>query len=123
MIVSILALTIALESPNQSWTAPLATVAVVCFVSSFGIGFGPIPWLLPAELFAMDKIGQGAAISASSNWCANFLVGQTFPSISTGLGGVCFLPNALILCAFSVFAYFKLPETRGKSMKQILSEL
>merc|ERR1712232_732833 len=113
MIVAICALTVALESRSQEWTASLATLAVVCFVASFGMGFGPTPWLLPAELFAMDKVAQGAAASASSNWLANFLVGQSFPYISSRLGGFCFMPNALILVAFCMFASVSLPETRG----------
>merc|ERR1719310_2339333 len=85
MIIGIVALTIALAGPKQDFTAGLATASVVTFVASFGIGFGPIPWLLPAELFAMDKIAKGAAIAATSNWLANFVVGQTFPFISGAL--------------------------------------
>ena len=56
MSVSIAALTIAMTHPGQPWTAPFAVLAVVAFVCSFGVGMGPVPWLLPAELFPSDKV-------------------------------------------------------------------
>ena len=63
---SILLLTLALTHPGQPWTSPVAVVAVVAFVMSFGIGMGPVPWLLPAELFAMDKCAKGSGVAAAS---------------------------------------------------------
>ena len=68
--------------PGQVWTSPLAVVAVVSFVMAFGIGMGPVPWLLPAELFAMDKCAKGSGIAAGANWLANFIVVQAFPALS-----------------------------------------
>ena len=58
---------------------------VVGFVMSFGVGLGPVPWLLPAELFAPDRCALGASVSAGSNWMANFVVGQAFMPLSNAL--------------------------------------
>merc|ERR1712048_684558 len=79
MGVSIIGLTGALTNPGQPWTSPLAILAVVSFVMSFGIGMGPVPWLLPAELFRIEMSAQGTSVAASSNWLANFMVVQAFP--------------------------------------------
>ena len=75
MSFSIVALTFALTHPGQPWTAPFAVVAIVGFVMSFGVGMGPIPWLLPAELFPPDKVAAGSSFNAICNWLANFAVG------------------------------------------------
>ena len=100
-----------------------ASVTVVGFVMSFGIGMGPIPWLLPAELFPVDKCAMGSSLAAQCNWLANFVVGQVFLPVSAALGGFCFLPFALILVGFIAFAHRRVPETRGKTLEQIISDL
>ena len=123
MCAAIGLLTLALTNPGHAWTSPMAVLAVVGFVMAFGIGMGPVPWLLPAELFAMDKCAKGSGIAASSNWLANFVVVQTFPTLSNSLGGFCFLPFALVLLFFIWFAHAYVPETRGKKLEQILSEI
>jgi len=123
MFLSILALTTALANPGQVWTQLLAVVSVVSYVTSFGFGMGPVPWLLPAELFAMEHCGRGTAVAASSNWLANFIVGQVFLPMSSILGQFCFLPFAAILLAFLVFAFKVMPETRGKTLEQILDQM
>eukprot|EP00322_Chrysochromulina_rotalis_P001079 CAMPEP_0115846448 /NCGR_PEP_ID=MMETSP0287-20121206/9867_1 /TAXON_ID=412157 /ORGANISM="Chrysochromulina rotalis, Strain UIO044" /LENGTH=562 /DNA_ID=CAMNT_0003300241 /DNA_START=33 /DNA_END=1721 /DNA_ORIENTATION=- len=123
MSVAIVMLTIALTNPGQPWTAPFAVFAVVSFVMSFGVGMGPVPWLLPAELFPPDKTAAGSSFNAICNWLANFAVGLVFLPLSAALGGTVFMPFLLVLLPFAVFLVVKVPETRGKTVQQILSEL
>ena len=86
-------------------------------------GAGPVPWLLPAELFSPDKCAKGSGLAAASNWLANFVVVQAFPSLSNSLKGLCFLPFAAVLTLFVWFANGRVPETRGKALEQILEEI
>ncbi|EOD37552.1 hypothetical protein EMIHUDRAFT_454885 [Emiliania huxleyi CCMP1516] len=123
MALSTVALTSSLSCPGHGWTAPLAIASVVGFVMSFGVGLGPVPWLLPAELFAPDRCALGASVSAGSNWMANFVVGQAFMPLSNALKSACFLPFAVVVCGFAVFVTRTVPETKGKSLDQILFEL
>jgi len=123
MIISVAALTLALNSPGQSWTSLLAIISVVSFVMSFGIGMGPIPWLMPAEIFPINMCAQGTSLAASCNWLANFFVVQAFPAISNDLQGFCFVPFAAVLVAFIIFICLYVPETRGKSIDEIMAEL
>ena len=85
-------------------------------------GMGPVPWLLPAELFPADKVAVGSAFAAMCNWLANFVCGLIFLPLASALGGLCFLPFLLILVPFAIFVA-TIPETRGKSVQQILVEL
>jgi len=122
MSASIVALTVALCNPGQSWTALLAIVSCVSFVCSFGAGMGPVPWLLPAELFPADKVATGSAFAAMCNWLANFVCGLIFLPLASTLGGWCFVPFLAVLLPFALFVA-SIPETRGKSVQQILVEL
>jgi len=123
MLVAIVGLTAALTNPGQPWTSPLAILSVVSFVMSFGIGMGPVPWLLPAELFRMDMCAQGTSVAASSNWLANFMVVQAFPMIQSRLQGFAFVPFAAVLVTFIAFVATSVPETRGKTLSEITREL
>jgi len=123
MCIAILMLTVALTNPGQAWTAPFAVLAVVSFVGSFGVGMGPVPWLYPAELFPPDKVAAGSSFSAICNWLANFAVGLVFLPLASTFGGLCFLPFLLVLLPFAAFLVTKVPETRGKTVHQILAEL
>ena len=119
---TIVSLTVALSCPGQPWTAPLAILSVVGFVGAFGIGMGPVPWLLPAELFPADRVATGSALAAMCNWLANFVCGLLFLPLAAALGGLCFVPFFAVLVPFACFVA-SIPETRGKSVQQILDEL
>ena len=78
---------------------------------------------LQAELFPAEQVASGSAFAAACNWLANFVCGLLFLPLSSALGGLCFLPFAAILVPFAVFVCQHVPETRGKSVQQILAEL
>ena len=71
----------------------------------------------------MDKCAKGSGIAAGANWLANFIVVQAFPALSNSLHGLCFLPFAVVLVLFLWFATLQVPETRGKTLDQIMAEI
>ena len=68
-------------------------------------------------------MAAGSAFAATCNWLANFAVGLAFLPLASALGGLCFLPFLLVLLPFAAFVAWRIPETRGKTVQQILSEL
>lgn len=50
---------------NIGW---LPILALVVFIASFSIGFGPAPWILVGELFAPDVKGLAASLNGTFNW-------------------------------------------------------
>lgn len=102
----------------------LVCVAVVLFVMTFGLGLGPVTWLLPAELFPMRKRAAATGLATAVNWLANFAMGQVFlPCLATPLGSYAFVPFSLVLAGGLVFVHRCVPETRGKTLEQIEREL
>ena len=114
-VVAIAVLTFALVAE----IVPLVITGIVLFVTSFGLGLGPVVWLLPAELFPMSKRAPATAAVTSVNWLANFLVGQSFPLIAAKLGAFSFVPFAAVLVIAWLFAYYNVPETRGRTLEDI----
>lgn len=82
----------------------LVCVAMIMFVMAFGLGLGPVAWLLPAELFPMPQRAAATSVTTLINWLANFTVGQLFLLMAGCLGPFSFLPFAAVLCFGWLFA-------------------
>ena len=60
------------------------------------------------------------SVSVVALWLGNFLLAQTFPVMYEKLGlANCFWVYAGICLAGFLFIYFKLPETKGRSLEEI----
>jgi Na+/melibiose symporter-like transporter len=93
----------------------LSAVAVVCFVASFGLGLGPVPFILASELVGAEAVGATQSWALAANWIATFLVAQFFPMVNSWLGGgkVYFIFAGLAVFFFA-FVGLWVPETKGK---------
>mmetsp|Transcript_33939 Transcript_33939/g.89276 ORF Transcript_33939/g.89276 Transcript_33939/m.89276 type:complete len:377 (-) Transcript_33939:102-1232(-) len=116
-------LTFALDLHDPTWTAPLAIVAVIGFVSAFGIGLGPVACLLPAEIFPAAYRSTGSGLAMSAMWLANFVSAQLFLPQAQALQTQAFAPHLGVLVLGGLFAYAAVPETRGKSLETIEREM
>lgn len=98
---------------------PFALLALMCFVTSFAIGLGPIPWLIVAELFDAKYVATAMSLACIVNWSCNFLVGLSFPFCNRYLGAYSFLPFFVILFISTIWIYYYLPETHGRSVEEV----
>ncbi|KAJ8977240.1 hypothetical protein NQ317_003815 [Molorchus minor] len=98
--------------------------SLVLYMVSFSIGYGPVPWMLISELFSPDIKGVASGLAILANWIFAFVVTFSFPIMRAALGGhVTFYIFALIMGCATLFVYFIVPETRGKSLIEIQEEL
>ena len=97
----------------------LVTIFTFGFIICFSIGPGPITWLITPELFEQYSSSMALAISAMVNHSFNLLVSLTFPSIEAVLKEYTFLVYAVLTLIFFIFQVYYLPETKGKTSKQI----
>lgn len=102
------------------WAISLCVVAVCSAVSFFSIGLGPITWVYSSEIFPSRLRAQGSSLAISVNRLVSGLVSMTFLSISREItfGGT-FFGLAGIMVVATVFFYYFLPETKGKSLEEI----
>ncbi|GAB4852585.1 hypothetical protein Ancab_016799 [Ancistrocladus abbreviatus] len=105
---------------KQTWAIVLSIIAVCADVSFFSIGLGPITWVYSSEIFPLRLRAQGTSLAIGVNRLVSGVVAMTFLSITEKItfGGVFFM-LAGIMAVGTVFFYFLLPETKGKSLEEI----
>jgi sugar porter (SP) family MFS transporter len=101
----------------------LAWIAVIClmgYVASFAISLGPIFWLLIAEIYPLKIRGLAEGTAATFNWASNLVVSLTFLTLIEKLGASStFFLYALASVLSWLFAYYFVPETKGRTLEQI----
>lgn len=106
---------------NLGW---LPIVSLSIFIVMFSIGFGPIPWVMIGELFAPDVKGVAASLAGATNWILSFVITKTFVNIRDTIGiGETFWLFAGMSALGTIFVFFFVPETKGKSLTEIQTML
>ncbi|CAH0751830.1 unnamed protein product [Diatraea saccharalis] len=104
---------------NNTTMSIFAVIFTFLYVAFFGVGPSSIPWMILSELFGQGARSAAVSVGALVNWFANFVVGLTFIPMSEGLGNYVFLPYTALLILFFIFTYFKLPETKNKTIEEV----
>jgi hypothetical protein len=94
------------------------------FQGSFAIGLGPVFWLLIAEIYPLKVRGSAMGLATIANWAADFVVTLSFLTLLNAISGLgTFLLFAFLTLAALVYFQIKVPETKGRSLQDIESEL
>uniref|UniRef100_A0A5G2Q8G8 Solute carrier family 2, facilitated glucose transporter member 2 n=1 Tax=Sus scrofa TaxID=9823 RepID=A0A5G2Q8G8_PIG len=109
-------------SDKLPWMSYVSMTAIFLFVSFFEIGPGPIPWFMVAEFFSQGPRPAALAMAAFSNWTCNFIIALCFQYIADFCGPYVFFLFAGVVLVFTLFTFFKVPETKGKSFEEIAAE-
>lgn len=89
------------------------------YVLFFAASYGPLAWVLPAEVFPSSKRAKGVGAGTAMIWLANFIIGVVVPEMLISLGWGTFLFFGLFCVAAAVFSFLFVPETSGKSLEQV----
>ncbi|KAF6714432.1 Solute carrier family 2, facilitated glucose transporter member 2 [Oryzias melastigma] len=120
MCICAVAMTVGLKYQfDLPWMSYVSMAAIFLFVSFFEIGPGPIPWFIVAEIFSQGPRPAAIALAGCCNWTSNFIIGLTFPYIQALMGCYVFILFAALLLCFTLFIYFRVPETKGKTFEEI----
>lgn len=97
----------------------VAVVALNLFLAFFAATWGPVVWVLIAEMFPNGVRAAALAVCASVQWLANFAVTLAFPSLAH-------VSISLAYGLFTVFAvlsfwfvWVKVKETKGVGLEQM----
>uniref|UniRef100_A0A0A9YBT6 Facilitated trehalose transporter Tret1 n=2 Tax=Lygus hesperus TaxID=30085 RepID=A0A0A9YBT6_LYGHE len=102
----------------------LPVVALVSYILLFGIGFGPIPWMMSAEVLPEDVKGVCSGLAVSLNWTLAFVLTLSFQSLTNAIGNAGTYWSLAAINIFSfLFITFVVIETKGKSLQDIQDEL
>lgn len=100
----------------QAW---VGVAFIIAFMVFFGIGWGPVPWSMPAEVHSSSYRAKGVALATCSNWLNNFIIGLVTPPLvqNTGYGAFIFFGVFSVLSG--LWTWFIAPETKGKTLEQM----
>jgi sugar porter (SP) family MFS transporter len=121
MAISLGVLGLAFALPR--FAASLGWIAVgslTLYVGAYAVGLGPVFWLVLSEIYPLRIRGRAMSVGTVVNWGGNGVVALTFLTLTDGLGkaGTFWLFAAVSVGAW-LFAYFMVPETKGKTLEQI----
>ncbi|KAL1615489.1 hypothetical protein SLS54_009021 [Diplodia seriata] len=74
---------------------------------------------LPAEVFPNASRSKGVALSTATVWLCNFIVGVSTPPMLEDLGFGTYVFFGAWCYIAAVWAYFLVPETKGKTLEQM----
>lgn len=85
----------------------------------YGFTWGPMPWLLPAEIFPLRGRSKGMALATTSNWIFNFVIGMVSPDAFAGIHGYFYLVIAGFCLSSAALVYFYYVETANHTLEEI----
>ncbi len=119
---------VAISSAAASIPPIVSVVSIMVYSASFMMSWGPICWVLIAEIFPNTIRSTAVAIAVAFQWIFNFIVSSTFlPMYNMRLGemgenfGHMFVYSlyGVICVAAALFVWKLVPETKGKTLEEM----
>ena len=99
----------------------LLTLSAIGF---YALSLAPVTWVLISEIFPNRVRGAAVSVAVSALWIASFLLAFTFPMLNRALGSSgAFWAYAGVCLLGLLFVFWRVPETKGKTLEQIEQEL
>lgn len=107
--------------------AIVSVVSIMVYSASFMFSWGPICWVLIAEIFPNTIRGAAVAIAVAFQWIFNFIVSSTFvPMYNMRLLGMdnfghifAYALYGVICVLAAIFVWKMVPETKGKTLEDM----
>jgi len=103
----------------------LTLVFMLTYTASFALSWGPVCWVLLAEMFP-NSIRGAMSIAVAAQWIANWVVSLTFPMMNDNVWltdkfnhGFSYWIYGIMAVLSALFVWKLVPETKGKSLEDI----
>ena len=105
---------------NSTALFAIAVASFVLFTNTFSATWGPVLWVILAEIFPLAIRGSAMAIATLFNWLAAFLVSLTFPTLVTLAGtGAVYIAYATAGAVIFPIVWWVVPETKERSLESL----
>lgn len=99
-------------------------VSLGMYISTFSLGFGPIPGVMMGELFSPDVKGLALGIVCVIASLLEFVVVKMYQNLLDWFNyGITFWIFAGFCILGTAFVWFLVPETKNKTLQEIQNEL
>ena len=103
-----------------------ALFAMMLYVASFAMSWGPVTWVLLSEIFPNKIRGKALAIAVAAQWISNYLVSLTFPMMNDNSylteqfnHGFAYWVYGVMSILATLFILKYVPETKGKTLEEM----
>jgi len=110
------------------YTQQVGIFALICmltYTASFALSWGPVCWVLLAEMFP-NSIRGAMSIAVAAQWIANWIVSLTFPMMNDNVWltsvfnhGFSYWIYGLMAVLSALFMWKFVPETKGKTLEEM----
>ena len=98
----------------------LCMISIMLYSVSFMFSWGPICWVLIAEVFPNTIRGAAVAIAVAFQWIFNWIVSTSFVPLVNSLGYWFTYGMYGVICILAaVFVWRMVPETKGKTLEDM----
>ncbi|MCD7710257.1 MAG: D-xylose transporter XylE [Porphyromonadaceae bacterium] len=106
----------------------VSVISIMIYSASFMFSWGPICWVLIAEIFPNTIRGAAVAIAVAFQWIFNFIVSSTFvPMYNMRVGDMgdkfghmfAYALYGIICVIAAIFVWKLVPETKGKTLEDM----
>ena len=95
-------------------------ISLMLYSASFMFSWGPICWVLIAEVFPNTIRGGAVAIAVAFQWIFNWIVSTSFVPMANSLGYWFVYGMYGVICVIAaVFVWRLVPETKGKTLEDM----
>ncbi len=101
----------------------LPLISVIVYIIGYGMGFGPVPWVLLGELLGPEIKNFAFGIACVVSLCCESLVAFTFHGLIRSLGAATTFWIYSTPCVLATVFVFLLPETKNKTLQEIQEKL
>lgn len=94
-------------------------IFIIIYTASFMMSWGPICWVLIAEIFPNKIRGKAVAIAVAAQWTANYFISSTYPAMMEFSGGATYSFYGIMSILSFIFVWKMVPETKGKTLEEM----
>ncbi len=103
-----------------------ALIFMLGYVACFAVSWGPVVWVLLAEIFPNRIRGRAMAVAVAAQWISNYLVSWTFPMMNKSSflvenfhNGFAYWIYGVMGILAALFMWKFVPETKGKTLEEM----
>ncbi|ORY30806.1 general substrate transporter [Naematelia encephala] len=96
-----------------------AVFMIYWYIATFAYTWGPLAWVVSAEVFPLDMRAKGMSISSATNWIMNFTVAEVTPVMITNIGYKTYIVFMCFCIVGFFYSIFILPELKGLSLEEV----
>ena len=111
---------------SQNLPGELKLVCMLTYTAGFAMSWGPVCWVMLAEIFPNSVRSTVMSIAVAAQWVSNFLISWTFPIMDKNETLVANFNHGFSYWIYGVLAIFaalfvwkQLPETKGKTLEDM----